>query len=234
MSVMERLPELTADFSDQKKAQIYKFSVSLANAYEEVIDILKEHDIKISTPSHFKVLTLDPRTAIQAVELAEKMFYIEDIKKDPKKLCITAAGIIKRMGQCDALGVAYKDPETGLCYDFIFSQREFNKLNLEQALEKQAPVPEETVKSSAEDIKAHALEILKMFDSADDAERINAIIDKINPEFSEKEILLQAFREAFGLPDDSLVSEKIDAVLGLTDTEEKGMSRSHSHEGEVA
>lgn len=125
MTVIKLWEEVSKDFKARDKEQGFKFMTSYALASDGALDILNRYSIRLTKSSQGIVLTQDPKTLLQALDLAEKMKFIDAYREDPKRLTQLVTNVIKRMAKCDALGIPYKD-ENGRFSNFIFSERDFN------------------------------------------------------------------------------------------------------------
>ena len=224
---VELLPEITANFSEQKKEQVYKFLYSARVAYSETYNLLKERDIKLTGPEQFIVCTLEPRTMYQALLLYEQMGLIDFMKQNPSLLRNKVVSIMRRMAKCDAINVPYKD-ENGLVASFIFDGREFNrqvgpllesKKDLVEPEKEEDPtdlmvVPNDNEKNNR--IKDYAMDLLKMFslDSEENKQKVIAAIDKMDTtNLSEKEVLVNVFTDSFTIGDMNVLTTGIDELL---------------------
>lgn len=125
METIKLWEKVSSDFKARDKEQGYKFLTSYALANEGSLDILERYKIKLTKSSQGIVLTLDPKTLLQALDLSERMKFIDAYREDPKRLTQLVTNVIKRMAKCDALGIPYKD-ENGRFSNFLFSERGFN------------------------------------------------------------------------------------------------------------
>lgn len=226
MELIEKLPEIKEKINPKAQDQIYKFAPSLRLGDMETYNILNNYNVSPKLPSQLRVYTVDARSAQQALELASKMGFIENFRQNPNLVSASISEIIKRMGQCDAMNIPYRDEETGLCADFIFSAREFKK-QVEPLLEKQENLtPTDNVISFADyqvedsdkkaQIKADANKLLEVFTltSDEDKKAIMTAIDRMNVEdVSEKEVLMTTFADTFAVGNMELLSTEIDRVL---------------------
>lgn len=228
MELVEKLPEIKERINPKAQGQIYKFAASLALGEVETYDVLSTYDVYPVLPSQLRAYTVDARSAKQALELASKMGFIENIKHNPNLVSVSVSEVIKRMGQCDAVGIPYRDEETGLCADFIFDARKF-KTEISPLISEGIKAPEvsspitinnldvDNLDKKAE-IKKHANELLEVFTLTSDEDRnaIMAAIDKMDVNaLSEKEILLATFTETFAVGNMELLSSEIDRVLDM-------------------
>ena len=130
-NIKEILEEILPNFSDREKENIYKYSVSISLAKKETYDLIKEKDIKITKAKELKILTIDPKTILQALELSEKMGFIDAYRQEPTRLCQMVTNVIKRLAKCEAMSIPYKNEE-GKFSNFIFSERKFTKMMNEE------------------------------------------------------------------------------------------------------
>lgn len=142
MGIIELIPEISKNWSKQKKAQVEKFVSSASMANMETYNLLKEREIELTGPEQFIICTLDPRTMLQALLLEEKMDLLETIKKNPSILRNKVVSIMKRMAQCDAANINYRDEQTNEVASFILDGREFNK-KIKPMVEKVIATPQE-------------------------------------------------------------------------------------------
>ncbi len=227
MELIEKLPEINERINVKAKDQVYKFAASLELGSKETYDILTKYDVYPILPSHFRAYTVDPRSAQQTLELASKMEFIANIKQNPNLVSCSISEVIKRMGQCDAVGIPYRDEATGLCADYIFSAREFKKQVGPMLENKEALAPVDNTVSFTDyavtdndekkkAIKDYANKLLEIFTltSTEDKEAIMMAIDKMDvSELSEKEVLMSTFAETFKVGNMELLSSEIDNVL---------------------
>lgn len=241
MELKEKIEIATRKMSEKNKAQIDKFSYALINGESENFKLLEEHDIYPTSPSSFIIYTIIPRELKHYVELTEQMNFIEDMRHKPRRLTNPqTAEIIRRMAECDAMHIPYRDPETNLCADFIFDEEEYNrtvKPLIEEAKQKE-PVEEnkssetsfmnfdtntndDALLEKKNHIKQHCDKLLETFTltAPEDKEAINRALDKVDiSALSEKEILLATFNEAFQVGNVELLSSEIDKVLEIDET----------------
>lgn len=151
MGIVELIPEISKNWNSQKKAQTEKFLVSASEGYPETYYLLKERNIELTGPDQFIICTLDPRTMLQALLLEEKMDLLETVKKNPTILRNKVVSIMKRMAQCDAANISYRDENTNEIASFILDGREFNK-KIRPLVEEAIATPEvEEIKDELEE-----------------------------------------------------------------------------------
>ena len=231
MELIEKLPEIKEKLNPKSVGNIEKFAFSLKEGNVETYDEMVKNEVYAILPSHFKNFTLDTRSVTQTLDLAKKMGFLENIKKNPNYLNIPVADIIKRMGKCDAANIPYRDEETGLCASFIFSTKEF-KEQVEPLL-KDAPkdiaednvvnindYKEENNDEKLNNVREYAKKLLEVFNlntKEDNTEFENALAKVNVNELSEKEILVAAFTDAFQVGNLELLTAEIDQVLEAND-----------------
>lgn len=236
MKLSERYDIATKKMPSKNKAQAWKFIGSLAdeNVYDENFSYLEGVDIYPTSGRDFVIYGIEPRTLAHYIDLAKQMDFENDIRRKPRRLSRSSmAGVIKRMGQCDAARVPYKDEKTGLTANFIFDKAEFEK-SVEPLLKDtmaNKPVAEEVVNimdynptmeentpvnPNASQIKEHASKLLDIFSLTDPADRdaLMAAIDRIDAtQLSEKEVLMAAFTDIFQVANLEILTTEIDSVL---------------------
>lgn len=246
MELKEKVEIATRKMSEKNKAQIEKFSYSLINGEEENFKLLEEHDIYPTSPSCFIIYTIVPRELKHYVELTEQMNFIQDMRHKPRRLTNPdTAEIIRRMAECDAMHIPYRDEETNLCADFIFDKEEYEK-NVRPLIEKQKET--ETVKEEPKEVSFMNFEanpneeennkkerilnlcnkLLETFTltADEDKEAVRKALEKVDlSALSEKEILLAVFNDAFQVGNVELLSAEIDKVLELNETMDNGVGR---------
>ncbi|MBE6141126.1 MAG: hypothetical protein E7172_06350 [Firmicutes bacterium] len=214
---IELLKKINQTIDPKAKPHLEKFIVSLSLAYPENLKTLKNYDINITRGSQLKLLTIDPRTLLQALELSDKMGFIDAYKENPVRLCQAVSRVINRMAKCDANGVVYKDAESGKFGKFIFSERLFNdKLNqLNVKVNNSNEVIEETT-IDIDKAKELALRVIEEFGLKSDQEEIFNRLEKVvSKGFSYKESLLEVFKVYGG--DLAFLSSKIDEILSFNE-----------------
>ena len=227
MELVEKLPEIKEKLNPKSVGSIEKFAFSLKEGNIETYDEMVKNGVYAILPSHFKNFALDTRSVTQTLDLAKKMGFLENIKKNPNYLNIPVADIIKRMGKCDAANIPYRDEESGLCASFIFSAKEF-KEQVEPLL-KDAPkaVVEDNVVNINDynnenndekltKVREYAKRLLEVFNlnTEEDNKEFENALAKVNVnELSEKEILVAAFTDAFQVGNVELLTAEIDQVL---------------------
>ena len=134
-NIKEILEEILPNFNDKEKENVYKYSVSLSLANKQTYDLIKEKGIVLTKAKELKVLAIDPKTMLQALELAEKMDFLDAYKQDPTRLCQLVTNVIKRLAKLEAMGIPYKNEE-GKFANFVFSERKFaEKMKSEGVME---------------------------------------------------------------------------------------------------
>ncbi|MDE6285248.1 MAG: hypothetical protein K2M17_05830 [Bacilli bacterium] len=122
MKNLELLEKTSEKFTKKNKDNAYKFSASIEYASPGADDILDRYGIVLTKPSQYIVLTQDPKTLLQILDLAEKMKFIDAYREDPKRLTQLVTNVIKRMAKCEALHIPYRD-EKGRVFSWLFSER---------------------------------------------------------------------------------------------------------------
>ena len=221
-NVINLYENVSKDFKQRDKDQIEKFFASLRMADPESLKVLESYGIKLVKSSQLIVLTQDPKTLTQALDLAEKMGFIDAYKEEPKRLCQLVTNIIKRMAKCDAIGEVYKD-EKGRFAPYLFSERAFNTHIASLGTEKTNIISiSREVKPSVGDskldkAKEYALRVLEQFAIEDQKDAIFNRLDEIqNKGLGTKEMLIEAFKICAG--NTELLSDTIDELLA-TETE---------------
>lgn len=204
---------LLPNLKEKDKSHQEKYAVSLALADERVVDILGQYGVVISKGSQFKVLTIDVKKITQALELSDKMGFLDAYKENPNRLCQLVTNVIKRMAKCDALGIVYKDAE-GHFANFLFSERAFNaklvEMNLEHAYEVTEEAKEEVDNSVLYEYGDRLVEQFAI-DVKDD---LREKIDKVSESgLGYKETLLEVFKSY--VSDNKALGEAIDKLLEL-------------------
>lgn len=239
MENIEILKEASENFNKKNSDNIYKFTPSIAYASPGAYDILKRYGIKLTKPSQFIVLTQDPKTLLQILDLAEKMKFIDAYREDPKRLTQLVTNVIKRMAKCEAMHIPYRD-EKGRVLSWLFSERGYNAYMISLGKEV-VTSPNETVSSGVvitppegffnrgngvtpsadffntgngtlDKVKEYALRVLEQFGITEQKDMIYNQIDQLqNSGLGIKEMLLEAFKSCAGNID--LVSDTIDELL---------------------
>ena len=216
MEKTKKIMEIVSpNFKDKDRAQLEKFLTSLSLANENTLEILQQYEVVLSKSSQLKVLTIDPKTITQTLELANKMSFIDAYKENPARLCQQVTAIISRMAKCDANGVSYKK-EDGTFENFLFSKREFD-----QKLQSLNILSEPIVKESSEQITTdlgklneYATRVMETFGLVDEKENILQKVSEVsNMGFGYKETLMEVFKTYGG--NTQLLSDSIDEILGL-------------------
>lgn len=212
--VIELRKSVTENFKDRDNAQVEKFMVSLALADPECVELLKKYNVELTKSSQFIVLTQDPKTLTQALELAQKMDFLNAYKADPKRLCQSVTHVIKRMSKCDAEGISYKK-EDGRFENFIFSERKFNEMLsvVKPEVKEEKEVSNEVVESfDIENVKDIALRVLEQFAMTDKKEEVYSRLEEIKTSgLGVKEMLMESFKVCGG--NTEILSSTIDELL---------------------
>lgn len=218
-NVVNLYEKISKDFKERDKAQIEKFSVSLSMADPDSLKVLEEYGIKLVKSSQIIVLTQDPKTLTQALDLAEKMGFIEAYKEDPKRLCQLVTNIIKRMAKCDAIGEVYKD-EKGRFAPYLFSERAFNEHIAGLSAEKTNVISISRENNNSlglndsklAQVKGYALRVLEQFAIEEQKDLIFSRLDEIQDKgLGIKEMLIEAFKVCAG--NTELLSDTIDELI---------------------
>lgn len=233
--------KVSSKFSDRNKAQSSKFMMSYNLAYPESLDILEKYNISLTKNSQIKVITIDPDTLTQALELATKMNFIDAYREDPNRLCQMVTNVIRRMAYCDAKNITYRDEE-GKVADFIFNGILFTKTvrpnnivdfpSLNEMVQKESTnnhVVEDPLNTDEmidfvnmdfsntdnfkiDKAKELAMRIMEQFAMQDKKPLIYSRIDEMqNSNLETKEILMEAFKICAG--NLNILSDTIDELL---------------------
>lgn len=221
-NVIELQKSITQNFKDRDNAQVEKFMVSLALADPACVELLRKYNVELTKSSQFIVLTQDPKTLTQALELAQKMDFLNAYKADPKRLCQSVTHVIKRMSKCDAMGIPYKK-EDGRFESFIFSERRFNEMlsaEKPESKNENVVVKEVTESFDIEDIKEMALRVMEQFDLTEKKTEVYIRLEEIKSSgLGVKEMLMEAFKdygnvESLGNTVDILLEHSSNKTLG--------------------
>lgn len=221
-NVIEFMEDVTRDFKSRDKAVREKYMPVYQMAFEEPThdesrSLLKKYGVEITKNSQVMLLCQDSKTVEQALELADKMGFIEAYKADPGRLCNLVTNVIKRMAKCDAVGITYKN-DKGQFADFIFSERKFQMQinNLGPEEKKIVEVPTEVASEENNEnlakAKDYAMRLLEQFSITEQAEPIMARLEENkNSGLSMKDMLMDAFLICAG--NTELLSDTIDEMI---------------------
>lgn len=214
--IIDLCTNVSNNLKPRDKEQMPKFMASYSLADPDSLAVLEKYGIKITKSSQGIVLTQDPKTLTQALDLATKMGFVDAYKADPKRLCQLVTNVIKRMAKCDAIGENYK-LENGGFANFLFSERAFNQhMATIGAQEKQiieTPVEDAEVHSdNLDQVKDYALRVLEQFAIVEQKDAIFGRLEEIKDKgLGTKEMLMEAFKVCAG--NSELLSDTIDELL---------------------
>ena len=124
--VIEFAKQISTNFKPRDKERIAENFPLYHLANPESYEVLVQNGIEIKKNSQVIVLTQEPKTLIQTLDLATKMNFKEAYQENPARLRYLVSDVIKRMAKCDAIGVPYKT-DKGFA-NFLFSEKLFKEM----------------------------------------------------------------------------------------------------------
>lgn len=202
--------ELKNDYN-QEKEHPEKFVVSLTEANEDNKTLLAGFGIKLK-PSQWIVLTIEPEILEKTLLRAKDLGFLDAYQQNAAFLKHDVDKVIKRIGECEAYGIAYKN-EKGKYQPWLFSNRGYayvvkGKVAPTEKKEDKATTPSYDI----EELREYANRVMETFALESEKEKVYAKLTEVAASgMAPKEMLMQLFQEYADNLD--YLSSTIDEIL---------------------
>lgn len=211
------------DYNPEKdKPEKFLASLDEDYAYPENVALLQREDINIKLkPSQWMVLGIEPVLLEKTVLQAKDLGFLEAYQQNPAFLKQAVEKIVKRISECEALGIEYKN-EKGKYQPWLFSNRGYAYVLKEKAPSKAKEVEaEEEHTLDIGELKENVDRVIETFALESERDLIySRLTDFMTSEMSMKEILMQIFGEYADNKD--YLSTSIDEIMGMNEEEKMG------------
>ena len=217
-STIKLFESLKGDYNTEREHP-EKFIASLVEANLENKEILDKFLIKLK-PSQWIVLTIPSELLEKTLLRAQDLGFIDAYQQNPAFLKSDVDKIIKRISECDAYSIPYKN-EKGKYQSWLFSDRGYNYI-ISQATGKDLNASEKQEATPNDDeLRELANRVIETFAlSGESANIYNRLEELKTSGLSKKEILMEVFKSYAENLD--YLSTSIDEVLDANKEEEIG------------